>query len=182
MKVDWISVPHYLVLIHRLHAYIHARMHVNTHICSRSSNNNRISKQAGPPGSRMTVLKGVQNSLNNDLQSCSTCLLIHNDDYKQNYKKKPFLGQERRMCFKIMVFKEPLVDFRRKNFQWPFNNRWHGVYTILPNHISWEKGNLIFTIPVFLILIQTHKTISAILNSSQSTSSHIIFNKRTKEN
>lgn len=163
-----------------MHTYTHACTY--THMRSRSSNNNRISKQAGPPGSRMTVLKGVQNSLNNDLQSCSTCLLIHNDDYKQNYKKKPFLGQERRMCFKIMVFKEPLVDFRRKNFQWPFNNRWHGVYTILPNHISWEKGNLIFTIPVFLILIQTHKTISAILNSSQSTSSHIIFNKRTKEN
>lgn len=182
MKVDWISVPHYLVLIHRPHAYIHARLHIHTHICSRSkNNNNKISKQAVPPGSRITFLKGVQNSLNNDLQCYNTRLHIHNDDYKQNYKKT-FLGQERRTGFKIMVFKEPLVDFRRKNFQWPFNNKWHGVYTVLPNHISWEKGNLIFTIPVFLILIQTHKTISAILNSSQSTSSHIIFNKRTKEN
>lgn len=61
-----------------------------------------------------------------------------------------------------------------------FNNRWHEVYTVLLNHILWKRRNLIFTIPVFLILIQAHKTISAKLNSSQSTSSQIVFNKRNK--
>lgn len=80
-----------------------------------------------------------------------------------------------------MVFKEPLGQFR-KDLYWPFNNRWHGVRAILVNRISWKKGNLIFTIPVFLILIQAHKTISAKFKSSQSTSSPVIFNKRAKEN
>lgn len=53
---------------------------------------------------------------------------------------------------------------------------------ILLNHISWKKGNLIFTIPVFLILIQAYKTISAKLKSGQSTSSQVIFNKKSEKN